>query len=189
MTEESMTQLEEQEKKHNFHFVLARGMKDKLKNLDVFEKSLSFSQTIARILSELAPVIKVEHTWGEQQMSRYAFVSEDPDEVRDHVYTYIDEDVYREMKLIHQDLNSYSMAQILRGFCEFFLELVDLHGKDVFKVLAANYERWKKDAEDCRLTMREKLQHMLRIIPHILGGNGILTIYDRHFSPLYILRL
>jgi hypothetical protein len=180
---------EEQVKKHNFHFVIARSMKERLKKLDVFEKSLNFSQTIKRILSELAPLIKVKHKWGEQQLSRYVYVSEDEDEKRDHVYAYLDEDVYRELKLIHQDLNFYSIGQIVRGFCEFFLDLADEFGKGLFKVLARNFNEWEEISGAFRLTIREELQHMLRIIPLLRGGKGILTLYDSHFTPFYILRL
>jgi hypothetical protein len=187
--EEDIALCEGQKKKHNFHFVLARSMKERLKNLDVFEKSLNFSQTINRILSELTPLIKVKHKWGEQQRSKYLYVSEDEDEKRDHVYAYLDEDVYRKLKLIHQDLNFYSIGQILRGFCEFFLDLVDEFGRGVFKVLARNFEKWKDISSAFRLTFREELQHLLRIIPLLPGGKGILTIYDSHFTPFYIRRL
>ena len=180
---------EEQVKKHNFHFIIARSIKERLKNLDVFEKSLNFSQTIRRILSELAPLIKVKHKWGEQQMSRYIYVSEDEDEKRDHVYAYLDEDVYRELKLIHQDLNFYSIGQIVRGFCEFFLDLADEFGKGLFKVLERNFKEWEVIARTLRLTLREELQHLLRIIPLLPGGKGHLTLYDSHFIPFYILRL
>jgi hypothetical protein len=66
---------------------------------------------------------------------------------------------------------------------------VDLHGKDVFKVLARNYKKWKKMAKNFRLTVREELQHLLRFLPLIPGEKGLLTVYDIHFTPLYMLRL
>ena len=180
---------EEKVKKHNFHFVVPRSMKERLKNLDVFEKSLNFSQTIKCILKELAPMIKVKQKWGEQQMSRYLHVSEDEEEKRDHVYAYLDEDVYRELKSIHQDLNFYSIGQIVRGFCEFFLDLADEHGKGLFEELERNFKEWERIARNFRLTLREELQHLLRIIPLLRGGKGHLTLYDSHFTPFYILRL
>jgi hypothetical protein len=177
------------QKKHKFHFVIPESMREKIKNLDVFQKSMGFSKTVGEILSELAPVIRVEHDWGEQRMSKYTYVSEDPDEPRDHVCVYLDEDVYRELKMIHHDLNVYSIAQIIRGVCEFFLELVDEFGIDVFDVLARNYERWEKDAEECRLTHRQKAALLLQIIPLLPGNRGLLTMYDKHFAPFYRFRL
>jgi hypothetical protein len=180
---------EEKKKKHEFHFVIPRSMKEKLKKLTVFQKPLSFSRTVVKIFNELRPVMKVEHKWGEQRMSKYRYVSPDPDEKRDHVHVYVDEDVYRELKLIHQDLNFYSISQIARMFLDFFLELVDEYGIDVFSVLAANYKRWEEDAKIFRLTMREAVRQLYEILPRIEGENGHLTIYDDTFTPLYFLRL
>jgi hypothetical protein len=184
-----MAVAEKKRKKHKFHFVIPESMGEKIKNLDVFEEPMGFSETVAEILSELAPVIKVEHDWGEQRMSKYGYVSDDPDEPRDHVCVYLDEDVYRELKLIHHDLNFYSIAQIVRGVCEFFLELVDEVGDDVFEVLARNYERWEKDVEECRLTNREKATLLLQLIPLLPGKKGLITLYDKYFTPFYRFRL
>jgi hypothetical protein len=177
------------QKKHEFHFVVPRSMRENLKKLTVFEKPTCFSKTVVKILEALRPVIKVEHKWGEQRMSKYRYVSDDPDEKRDHVHTYLDEDVYRELKLIHQDLNFYSISQIVRMFLDFFLELVKEHGKNVFSILAENYKRWEEDAKDFRLTLREAVRQLYRILPWIEGGNGNLTIYNDTFTPLYFLRL
>jgi hypothetical protein len=181
--------MQDVKKKHEFHFVLSRSMREKLKNLSVFKTPMGFSKTVAKILEVLRPVIKVEHKWGEQRMSRYGCVSDDPDEPRDHVHSYLEEDVYRELKLIHQDLNFYSIGQIVRMFLDFFLELVKEHGKNVFSFLARNYKRWEKDAEEFRLTSREAARQLIDILPRIEGGNGNLTIYDHTFTPLYFLRL
>jgi hypothetical protein len=181
--------LRDKQEKHEFHFVIPRSMKKKLRELTVFEKPIGFSKTVVEILSALRPVIKVEHKWGEQRMSRYRYVSTDPDEKRDHVHAYLDEDVYREIKLIHQDLNFYSISQIVRMFLDFFLELVKEHGKDVFSILAANYKKWEEDARDLRITIREEVRQLEQIIPIIEGGRGNLTIYDDTFTPLYFLRL
>jgi ferredoxin-thioredoxin reductase catalytic subunit len=186
---QDIPEMYEKQEKHEFHFVIARRMKEKLKELHVFEKSMGFSKTVTEILAVLRPVIQVEHKWGEQRMSRYRYVSDDKDEKRDHVCAYMDEDVYRELKLIHQDLNFYSISQIIRGFLEFFLDLVEEYGADVFKELKKVYKRWEELARECRLTLREEVRQLFNILPIIEGGNGNLTIYDHTFTPLYFLRL
>ena len=101
---------------HEFHFVLDRGMKNNLMDLELYRKIGNLSGVITRVLTLIAPVIKREHKWGEQMSSRYLPVCEDPDEIREHVHAYLQEEVYRELKLLHQDLNCYSIAQLLRGF-------------------------------------------------------------------------
>jgi hypothetical protein len=176
-------------KKHEFHFVIPRNMTESLKKLRVFKKTMGFSKTVTKILKVLHPVIKVEHKWGEQRMSKYRYVSEDKDEKRDHVHAYLDEKVYRELKLIHQDLNFYSIGQIVRMFLDFFLELVKEYGRNVFSVLASNYKRWKSQAKDCRRTLREEVRQLSELLPFIEGGSGHLTIYNDSFAPLYFLRL
>ena len=108
---------------HVFHFVIDRVMKNKLKNLDIFKGSGNLSGIIVRIFSLLAPLIKKEHKWGEQRVSRYLPVCDDPDEIREHVQVYIPGKLYRELKLLHADLNCFSIAQLARGFLRFFLDL------------------------------------------------------------------
>jgi hypothetical protein len=177
------------QEKHEFHFVIARSVREHLKELRVFKKSLGFSKTVEKILEVLRPVIKCEHKWGRQRMSKYWYVSDDPDEKRDHVHAYLDEDVYRELKLIHQDLNFFSIGQIVRGFLELFLELIDEYGDDVFKELKKIYKRWEVQVKDFHLTLDEYLRHLSQILPRIEGGNGHLSLYDDTFTPLMILRL
>jgi hypothetical protein len=189
MKVQDIRNIQDKEKKHEFHFVIARTIREHLKNLTVFKKPMSFSGIIAEILKILRPVIKGEHKWGEQRMSKYRYVSEDKDEKRDHVHTYLDEDVYRELKLIHQDLNFYSIGQIVRGFVDFFLELVKEHGDNVFKELKKIYKRWKEQANSDRLTLREYLRHIWRLLPFIEGGNGHLSFYDNSFTPFWIIRM
>ena len=172
---------------HDFHFVMDRGMKKKLMDLELYKKTGNLSGLITRILILMAPVIKREHKWGEQRGSRYLPVCEDPDEVREGVHAYLPEEVYRELKLMHQDLNSYSIAQLLRGFLRVFLDLVKEHGDKIFDELKRLFRQWKN--ENSSLTRREILRQLLRIIRHLPGQTGLINIYSRDFSPFWIFRL
>ena len=181
--------LEEKREKHDFHYVIAKGMLEGLAGLRVFKKCMSFSGIVAQIISELAPVVKAAHKWGRQRKSRYRFVVNDPGDTVCHVHTYLDEDVYRELKLIHHDLNFYSMAQILRMFLGLFLGLVDKYGDNVFRVLKWIFKQLKKYDSDNRLTLREKMLQLLAIIRFIQGERGHITLYDHHFEPFWMARL
>jgi hypothetical protein len=178
---------EKQLEKHEFHFVLTRTMREELERLSVFKQPKSLSGIIVRILSEFAPVIKGEHTSGRQRMSRYAFISPQPEDEREHIHIYLDEDVYRELKLVHHDLNFYSIAQIVRMFLGLFLKLVDKYGENIFQVLKKLHRRWKKKIRKNRLTLRKKLRHLFKIIQSIPGKHGLLTIYDNHFIPFWMM--
>ena len=164
---------------HIFHFVMDRGMKKDLKKLDIYEETESLSGVIVKIFSLLAPLIKKEHKWGEQRMSRYLPVCDDPDKIREHVHVCFPGEIYRQLKLIHQDLNAYSIAQLLREFLRFFLALVKEYGNNVFNKLKRIFKQWKEEDGRIRLTHSEIVQQLLLIIQHFLGKNKLINIYDR----------
>ena len=178
--------------KHNmnvFHFVMDRGMKKDLKNLDIYEKKGSLSSVIVKIFSLLSPLVKKEHKWGKQRVSRYLPVCDDPDEIREHVQVYFPGEMYRQLKLIHQDLNAYSIAQLLREFLSFFLALVNEYGNNVFQELNRIFKQWQKEDGKIRLTPRKIAQQLLLIIQHFSKKNRLINIYDRQFSPSWIFLL
>ena len=174
---------------HVFHFVMDNGMKKNLKNLEIFKKSKSLSGIIVKIFSLLAPIIKKEHKWGKQRVSRYLPVCNDPDEIREHVQVYFPEKLYRQLKLIHQDLNVYSIAQLIRGFLRFFLALAKEYGNNVLQELKKLFKQWKKEDSNTRLTPRQIVRQLLIIIQHFSGKNRLINIYDRQFSPSWIFLL
>jgi hypothetical protein len=163
-------------------------MKECLKNLDIFRCS-NLSGIIVKVLSLLSPILKREHIWGEQRMSHYMPVSDNPDEIREHVHVYLPEDVYRELKLLHQDLNVFSIAQIVREFLEIFLGLFERYGNHVFKELEKMYKQWDKEAGKNSLTLSQYLRQLWEILQHIPVKNRLVTVYDSHSSPFWILRL
>ncbi|MBN2535436.1 MAG: hypothetical protein JXB88_21335, partial [Spirochaetales bacterium] len=174
---------------HEFHFVIAQSMRIRLEELDVFKGLHEISGIVVRILLLLVPVIKREHDWGKQRNSRYKYVSTDLVEKRVHTHAYLPEDLYRELKLIHQDLNFFSMAQIVRFFIEMFFELVNVYKEDVLKELESTYKRWRKEARENRLTLRQYIRQLMIIIQHLLPGKRIINIYNHHFMPFWRFRL
>jgi hypothetical protein len=117
------------------------------------------------------------------------YVCDNPDEIREHVHAYLAEDLYRELKLLHQDLNVFSIAQIVREFLEIFLGLFEKYRNHVFKELEKMYRQWEKEAGKTRLTLRQYLRQLWKILQHIPGESRLVTVYDSHFSPFWILRL
>ena len=174
---------------HDFHFVLDRGMKNKLNRLNLFKKSKSLSGIIIQILELLTPVIRKEHKWGKQRLSKYRAVCDDPEEIRDHVHVYVQGEMYRELKLLHQDLNFFSIAQIVRGFIDFFLGLVDVYKNEVFPELEKLFARWKSEDSETRLTPRKFIRQLWKLIRFLPGKNRLVTIYNNNFSPFWILRI
>ncbi|MBN2535942.1 MAG: hypothetical protein JXB88_23890, partial [Spirochaetales bacterium] len=131
---------------HEFHFVIGHRMRMRLEELDVFGKLHNISGIIVRILLLLVPVIKREHDRGKQRESRYEYVSPDRKEDRVHTHAYLPENLYRKLKLIHHDLNFFSMGQIVRVFIVVFFKLVDEYKEDILKELERMYKEWEKEA-------------------------------------------
>ena len=164
-------------------------MKNSLQNLDIYKKSGSLSDVIVKILSFLSPVVKKKHKWGKQRKSRYLNVSSRPDEIREHVHAYFPGEVYRELKLLHQDLNYYSIAQLVREFLRLFLYLMKRFGDNVFMGLQNVYKQWYEEDEQIRLTPGKFIRQLWKIIQHLPEQNRFVTIYTQQFSPFWIFQL
>ena len=174
---------------HDFHFVMDRRMKNKLKELDFIKNSGSLSGILVKILHVLTPAFRKHHKWGKQQLSRYRFVCDDKEEIRDHVHMYIPGELYRELKLLHQDLNFYSIAQFVRGVIIFFLALVSVYEGEVFHILEKMFAYWKSEDEQARQTPLEFVLQLWKILCHLPENFRLVTIYDSSFSPFWVLQI
>jgi hypothetical protein len=96
--------------------VIGRKLKKSLENLPEFDRGMGAADLIGRILSHFVPLMEKEHQRCEQQYSRYRFVSPDPKEKRDHINVDLPEKAYRFLKVMHQDMNFYSIGQIIRRY-------------------------------------------------------------------------
>ena len=157
---------------HDLHLVMGRGMKEELRDLDLYKESGSLSGVVVRVLALLGPVMEREHKWGEQRFAKY-----------------LPERVYRRVKLMHADLNWYSMAQMVRGLLKFFIGLVKEYGDDVYKELRKWFRRWKEESDKNRLTPRRFMRQLLRIIRHLPGQDRLVTVYNGEYSPFWVFRL
>ncbi|MBN1697629.1 MAG: hypothetical protein JW881_08960 [Spirochaetales bacterium] len=174
---------------HEFHLIITDIMREKLRNLKLFGSSRSLSGVIVRIVSLVDPLIIKEHKWGRQRMSRYKSVSDNPAENREHVHVYFPEDVYRKIKLLHADLNCYSIAQFLRGLLELFLAMVERYGNRVFEEFEKIFKRWSVEERRLQQSTRKKLRQLFTIIKHLPRRNRLISLYTNHYSPIWILRL
>jgi hypothetical protein len=164
-------------------------MKEKLRDLDIFKAVSGVSGKVVRILQILIPVIRRELKWGEQRMSRYMNVCGDPDVKRDRVHVYMPDWLYRELKLLHQGLNFYSIAQFLRGLLEWFLGFVEECDGDVLQELHGLFASWAKVKKETRLTLKEYMQQLFTIIQHLPGKNRLIAVYHQNYSPFWVLRV
>ncbi|MBN2535004.1 MAG: hypothetical protein JXB88_19135, partial [Spirochaetales bacterium] len=99
------------------------------------------------------------------------------------------EDLYRKVKLIHHDLNFFSLGQIVRFFIGVFFKLVDEYGEDILNELERMYKECEKEARENRLTLREYMRQLMIVVQYLIPGKGIITVYDHRFMPFWRLRL
>jgi len=174
---------------HDFHFVIDRETKKKLNSLDLFKKPKSLSGIMVRILQLLTPVIGKEHKWGKQRFSKYMAVCDNPKEIREHVHMYVPDELYRELKLLHQHLNFYSIAQLVRALVNFFLGLVEVYKNEVLQELEKIFARWRSEDAETRLTPRKFIRQLWKIIRFLPGKNRLVTVYNGEYSPFWVLRI
>jgi hypothetical protein len=93
------------------------------------------------------------------------------------------------LKLLHQGLNFYSIAQFVRELLVWFLGFVDECEGDVLQELGRLFACWAEEKKDTRLTLREYMQQLFTIIQHLPGKNRLITIHDTDYSPFWVLRL
>ncbi|MBN2534852.1 MAG: hypothetical protein JXB88_18370, partial [Spirochaetales bacterium] len=99
------------------------------------------------------------------------------------------ENLYRKLKLIHHDLNFFSMGQIVRFFIVVFFNLVDEYKEDVLEELERMYKEWEKEVKNSRLTLREYIRQLMIVVQHLCPRKRIITVYNHHFMPFWRLRL
>ena len=157
--------------------------------LSLYKEIGSLSRVIRKVLSVLMPVIEKEHKWGKQRISRYMVVSGNPEEKREHVHGYFPGKMYRRLKLMHQDLNFYSIAQVVRSFLEVFLDLGRVYGDDVFKELERILKKWKEENHHNHLTIHDFLRQLNIILQHLPIQDRVISVYDSHYSPFWTFRL
>ena len=173
---------------YDFHFIMDEQMKDELMGLDMYSKSGSFSGLIVEILLLLLPRIEREHFFGKERMSCYELVHEDDEVIRENVHVYMPGDLYRHFKLMHQDLNFYSMAQLIRLFLRWFLDLVNLYGDNFGRELEKLMKKMEEENKTKCLSW-EKLLQLWQLIYQKPYLNKLLSIYNSKFSPARIFRL
>ncbi|MBN1697272.1 MAG: hypothetical protein JW881_07145 [Spirochaetales bacterium] len=174
---------------HEFHIIMMNTMKKDLKTLKLSGSRNSLSGIIVRIISLIDPLVMKEHQWGRQRMSLYRALSPCHDEKREHVHVYFTEEMYRKIKLLHADLNFYSIAQLVRWLLELFLAMVERYGNSALEEFEKRFKQWGIEEKGLQQSHRRNLRQLSKIVQHLRGQHRLISIYTIHYSPFWILRL
>ena len=174
-------------KLYEFHFKIDMKMEEELIRLELYKKLRSFSQVIVNILEILCPRLENELLGGKERYSCYQLVNNDIKIERKSVHIYLPYFLYRKLKLMHHDLNFYSIAQLLRWILKFFLDLLKQYGEKVIKKLKKLQKQWQEK----RIARRYKIKPVRQLLHFIYQKPAIsrfLTIYSNKYCPISIYR-
>ena len=171
-----------------FHFKVDIFMMDELTDLELFQKTQSLSETINRILMQLFPVIEKEDADERQRFSKYRLIHEDKDVPRKHVVVKMPDFMYRRLKALHDVLNYYSVAQLLRDLLRLHLDLVDTYGDKYGEELMKFVNEWIEFHVHCRFLVKY-IQQLLIFEGEIEEIIKKFNIYALHFTPFREFRL
>jgi hypothetical protein len=171
-----------------FHLKMDILMMDELTDLDLFQKTQNLSETFNRILLQLFPVIEKEDVEGRQRFSKYRLIHENPDVPRMHVVVKIPVFMYRRLKALHDVLNYYSLAQLVRDLVRLHLNLVGMYGDKYGEVLMKFVNEWIEFHVHCRFLV-DYLHQLLKFVGDIEEIIMKFEIYALHFTPIREFRL
>ena len=171
-----------------FHFKMDILMMDKLTDCELFQETQNLSETISRILILLFTIIEKVDMDGIQRFSKYKLINEDKTIKRKHVIVKIPDFMYRRLKSLHDVLNYYSMAQLMRWLLRVFLDLVskfgDAYGEELMR-LANEWVKFSKNSQFILKYINQLITFQGKIKKIIKDFN----IYTLHFSPYRVFRL
>jgi hypothetical protein len=171
-----------------YHFKMDVKMMDKLTDLKLFTKTESLSETIKRILLELFPIIEMEDVAEKQRYSKYRLINDKKEIKRKHVVVQLPNFLYRRLKSLHDVLNYYSMAQLVRDLLWWYLNLVkefgDAYGEELMRLV----KEWTKISKSSEILV-EYINQLLTFTGDIIEIIKIFYNYSINFKPQRVFRL
>ncbi|MBN2546058.1 MAG: hypothetical protein JXB50_09700 [Spirochaetes bacterium] len=153
---------------HNFHFKLEIDSIEILKKIKIF-KLKSLSGIIKFIIEYSYKFIEKSHFFDKEENSSYKKIKNNK-----NVHVYLKKEDYRRLKQIHQDLNYFSIAQILRKIINKFLFYYKKYG------LENLIEKINKLSKKISLKLTKNIYRNKQLYHH----NYYSITYDKKFSPI-----
>ncbi|HOJ63218.1 MAG TPA: hypothetical protein PLE45_02245 [Spirochaetota bacterium] len=124
-----------------FDFMLNKDLFDKIKTLkEKTDKDLS--TLIREIIILMLPVLRKKHIYEKRREKDYKFIN-----ANQKIRIYLPIEVYNELKLVHDQLNSFSIATLIRELLEIYFVWIEYQGEKEFM---KSIELLKKEIEGFR---------------------------------------
>ncbi len=124
-----------------FDFVLNQNLFEKINNLKD-KKDKDLSTLIREIIIFMLPILKRKHLFEKRRNKDYKFIN-----ATYRIRIYIPEEVYNELKLVHDHINSFSIAILIRELLELYFAGIEVEGEEKFE---KRIEEWQKEIENLR---------------------------------------
>ncbi len=119
-----------------FNFMIGQKLQEKIKNY-CETKNISCNKCLIIIFNMMIPLFKKEHFTGEERGNKYQVFT-----AVKRIHLYLDEKIYRELKLIHSNLDFFSMAAIVRFLIEEFFKRFEENNGDEKAIEREMEEIW-----------------------------------------------
>ncbi len=144
---------------HEFHFVVNSETKEKLLNYSKL-KNISLNETLNFILNKTMAYIQNNHYCAPEEKNKYPKVNWNR-----HIHIYMHEGDYRRLKLIHADLNVFSIAKLARQLIEIFFNYLDLYGEKQALIYFFNFEEILRQKISSRFLRTKQLSYSESKLP------------------------
>jgi len=109
-----------------FDFVLNKSLFDKIKYLKE-KKNKDLSAIVREIILLMIPVLREKHLYEKRREKDYKFIN-----ATEKIRVFLPEEVYNELKLVHDQLNSFSIAILIRELFEVYFAGIEIYGEEKF---------------------------------------------------------
>jgi len=109
-----------------FEFVVNKDLYEKIKNLKN-EKNKSISSIVRDILLKMLSFLTKKHIEEPIRKKDYPRIN-----ATKRIRAYLPEEVYNQLKMIHHQLNTFSMATLIREILEVYFEGIEEYGEEEF---------------------------------------------------------
>ena len=109
-----------------FDFVLNQSLFNKIRNLKE-KKNKNLSVIVREIILLMMPILRKKHIYEKRREKDYKFIN-----ATEKIRVFLPEDLYNELKLVHDQLNSFSIATLIRELLEVYFIGIETYGEEKF---------------------------------------------------------
>jgi len=145
-----------------FDFVLNKSLFDKIKDLKD-KKNKDLSVIVREIILFMIPVLRKKHLYEKRREKDYKFIN-----ATEKIRVLLPEEIYNELKLVHDQLNSFSIATLIRELLEVYFAGIQIYGEEKFMKMI---QKLKNEIEELKERKACVVKEMPQDIPCSIETN------------------